>query len=335
MNLTTEQLRAVACGAVSVAEEQDGVHFYRFSQEQMELYKKEKADLYGRTLATAGVRLRFRTDSEKLFLQIHVTPQPGTTRRFFGIDIFKNGKCIDTVENYSEADLSGDYTAIQVPTGDFSKNVYLGKGEKEICIYMPWSMHTVIKTFALDDGASVIPVKPSKKMLCFGDSITQGYDALCPSNRYTSQLADLLDAEEYNKAIGAEVFFPALAASKEDFVPEYITVAYGTNDFFRSTRDVFLKDCAEFYQTLSRLYPESKIFAITPIWRKDHEMETDFSFFLVKERIEEVASQLPNVTVIDGFDLVPHDERYYSDLRLHPNDKGFNKYFKNLAKHFK
>lgn len=334
MNLTTEQLRAVACGVVSVAEEQDGVHLYRFSQEQMELYKKEKADLYVKTLSTAGVRLRFRTDSEKLFLQIRVTPQPGS-RRFFGIDVLKNGKCIDTIENYSETDLSGDYTTIQVPAGDFSKNVYLGKGEKEICIYMPWGMNTVIKAFALDDGASVIPVKPAKKMLCFGDSISQGYDALCPSNRYTSQLADMLDAEEYNKAIGAEVFFPALAASKEDFVPDYITVAYGTNDFSKSAYDVFLKDCAEFYQTLSRLYPESRIFAITPIWRKDHEKKTDFHFFRVKEKIEEVASQLSNVTVIDGFDLVPHDERYYSDLRLHPNDNGFKKYFKNIAKYFK
>ena len=28
------------------------------------------------------------------------------------------------------------------------------------------------------------------KLLCFGDSITQGYDALHPSNRYAAQLAD-------------------------------------------------------------------------------------------------------------------------------------------------
>ena len=70
-----------------------------------------------------------------------------------------------------------------------------------------------------------------KRILCFGDSISQGYDALYPSNQYTPQLAKLLDAEEYNKAIGGEIFRPELALARDDFEPEYITVAYGTNDW--------------------------------------------------------------------------------------------------------
>ena len=32
----------------------------------------------------------------------------------------------------------------------------------------------------------------------------------------------------------------------------------------------FEKKCKEFYVTLSKNYPDSKIFAITPIWRKDY-----------------------------------------------------------------
>jgi hypothetical protein len=41
-------------------------------------------------------------------------------------------------------------------------------------------------------------------------------------------------------------------------------------------------------------------------------------------------ADLPNVTVISGFDFVPKDETYFSDLRLHPNDKGFECYSENL-----
>lgn len=335
MNLTTDQIRAIACGAVSVAEEHDGVRFCRFTPEQMELYRERNEDFYNKCHASAGIRLRFSTDSKKLFLRLSVTPQSGS-RTFFGIDIFVNGKCVDTIENYSDLDLSGDYTAVPATTGEFSKNVRLGKGDKEVCILLPWNMHTVVKGILLDDGATLTPVKPTKKLLCFGDSITQGYDALCPSNRYTSRLADWLDAEEFNKAIGAEVFFPALANTKESFVPDYITVAYGTNDFSKNPYDLFLQNCKAFYENLSRNYPQSRIYAITPIWRKDYEKDTDFpDFFSVKKYIEEVVSDLPNVTVIDGFDLMPHHEKYCSDLYLHPNDKGFKKYAKNLIKQLK
>lgn len=39
---------------------------------------------------------------------------------------------------------------------------------------------------------------------------------------------------------------------------------------------------------------------------------------------------LDNVSVVPGFDLVPHDENCFADLKLHPNDKGFNHYFNHL-----
>lgn len=330
MQLSLEQIRSVACGAVSVAEEQDGIHLHRFTREQMDLYETRDPKFYSRTHSTAGIRLRFRTDSESLLFHACMTPQNGS-RKYFAVEIFKNGKRIDTIENYSDADLSGDYTEVVVPTGEFSKNVQLGKGEKEICIYLPWNMNAVIKSLSLDEGATVIPVKPGKKLLCFGDSITQGYDALCPSYRYTSQLADLLNAEEFNKAIGGEIFWPELSNTKEAFVPDYITVAYGTNDWSKIPYKEFQENCKPFYENLSRNYPESRIFAITPIWRKDWEKETDFpSFDSVEAQIKEAAEHLPNVTVVEGFDFVPHSEKYFADLRLHPTDLGFQKYAKNL-----
>ena len=39
-----------------------------------------------------------------------------------------------------------------------------------------------------------------------------------------------------------------------------------------------------------------------------------------------------NVKVISGFDFVPMDENLFGDLRIHPNDKGFEYYFENLVK---
>jgi hypothetical protein len=83
--------------------------------------------------------------------------------------------------------------------------------------------------------------------------------------------------------------------------------------------------------SLAKKYARAKIFVITPIWRKDTETESRWERFeLVEQCIREAASHLPEATVIRGFDLVPHDEDFYADLRLHPNDGGFDRYFENL-----
>ena len=46
--------------------------------------------------------------------------------------------------------------------------------------------------------------------------------------------------------------------------------------------------------------------------------------------IRAAVADLPNVRVLSGFDLVPKDEKYFADQRLHPNDKGFEYYSENL-----
>ena len=101
---------------------------------------------------------------------------------------------------------------MQLPLGEFSRNFALGGGRKSVCIYLPWSVIVEIEELSIDDTAYITPIKPSKKLIAFGDSITHGYDALRPSNRYVAKLAEALDAEEINKGIGGEIFFPASMA---------------------------------------------------------------------------------------------------------------------------
>jgi hypothetical protein len=54
------------------------------------------------------------------------------------------------------------------------------------------------------------------------------------------------------------------------------------------------------------------------------------AFSNVEKHIRAVGADYPNVTVISGFDLVPHEPRYFGDWCLHPNDAGFDHYFNNL-----
>lgn len=331
MKLTNEQIKTILTGAVHTEVVDGALCPYRFSVEQMELYANHRPRFGKRPVSTAGIRLFFKTDSENLFLKMNFST--GASRRYYSVDVFVDGKLLDYMDNFSDQELPELYTTGEFPLGIQSKSFSLGSGTKTVMVYFPWSCSTEILEMSLDDGAFFEPVKRAKKLLAFGDSITQGYDALRPSNRYASKLADLLGAEEINKGIGGEIFVPELAELREDFEPDYITVAYGTNDWGKSAAPVDLPaNCKNFYEMVSRLYPHAQIFAITPIWRGDYATnEVPFGpFEKVAELIREVTASLPNVTVIDGFPLVPGDAKYYADRRIHPNDEGFDYYAKNL-----
>lgn len=329
MQLDINQIRTVTFGTEEVTQKTDGFHFQRFSAAQRELYvETSPEDFYRKTFATSGIRLQFSTDSRKLKLDITVTG--ASSRSYFAVDVFVNGAMLGSVDNLTD-DMPLDYTLAQLPLGDFTKTFDLGDGMKDVCIFLPWSVCTAIRSLELDDGAVIVPMKPRHKLLAYGDSITQGYDAKHPSNKYVTKLALALDAEECNKAIGGEEFYPPMARLEAGSEPDFIVVSYGTNDWSHSTRERLVQRCTDFYAILSAKYPKAEIFALTPIWREDWQLKKEVGpFHDVEAIIREAVKDLPNVTVIRGFDHVPKDISYFADLRLHPNDAGFDHYFNNL-----
>ena len=334
LKLSIEQIKEITSGAVRIEEKDGFVHLHRFTKEQEELYKVRNDDFYMKSFSASGIRFSFITDSENLLIKVRMSQ--ASSRKYFSLDVFKDGEHLESLDNFSDRELSGDYSKTDCPLGDFSKNFKLGDGKKTVCIYLPWSAKAMIEGIFTDDGSFIEGVKPQKKLLVFGDSITQGYDALRPHNRYISKVSDLLGAEEINKAIGGEVFFPELALAKESFVPDLITVAYGTNDWNSIDSETFRENCSLFFENLTKSYPDTKIFAITPIWRKEIGEERIFGEFeKVEKLIGEITKDYENIRVISGFDFVPHQEKYFGDLRLHPNDFGFEHYAKNLYEKIK
>ena len=77
----------------------------------------------------------------------------------------------------------------------------------------------------LDDEAIITPIRKLRKVIMYGDSITQGYDAAKSSLSYASRLADTLNADVVNKGIGGSVFMPELARCKGNILPEFINSA--------------------------------------------------------------------------------------------------------------
>jgi len=328
MKLNFDEVKSITQGAARVEKGEKGVRFFRFNKEEEEAYSSSSH--LPKTYSTSGVQMLFRTDGDALELKINTTS--ATTRKYFAFDIFVNDKPVGALKNFDEKELVGNYTKDPFPLGEFEGKFELGEGEKTVRIVFPWSVMAELYEMNIENATFVEPVKRTKTILMYGDSITHGYDALYPSQSYASRLAHSLDAQIFNKAIGGEVFFPELARIKNDIEPDYITVAYGSNDWNKKTKDVFVKNSRSFYEALVKNYPDVKIFAIAPIWRKEHTEYREFGEFKeVYEILEELCKDL-GINYISGWDFVPKEESYFADFRLHPNDKGFEQYFKNLKK---
>lgn len=328
MNLSINQIREITTGAAIIEEINGRICFSRFTNEQRHLYKNRDENCYLRSLSSAGIKLSFSTNSKNLSLTVDIAP--GSSRKYFSIDIFSGESCIGHLDNFDETKMPQKYIETNWHFKKTTKSFFLGCDTKDITIYLPWSVNTIIEDISLDDNAFVVPKKRSKTLLAFGDSITQGYDALRPSNTYVSKLAQALDADETNKGIGGEKFFPELALTREAFCPDYITVAYGTNDWTLVDYETFENNCTAFFKNLRNTYKTAKIFAITPIWRTDVADEMKAGAFSTLESTIKKATENLKIPVISGLSIFPHDKNFFADLFVHPNDNGFEHFYKNL-----
>lgn len=331
MKLTLEQIKAITVGAAEVEQSSNGRFlFWRFTQEQRDLYTNRGNDAYLRSLSTAGVRLAFQTDSTRLTLASRVTP--ASSALFYGFDIWVNGECVDRLCNFDDVEMTIPYPMIPLTLKRLEKTVSLGEGVKTVEVYFPWSVQPSVESVELDDGASLTPVHRKHTLLAFGDSITQGYHALSPSNSYLCRLARALDADEWNKAVGGEVFFPELAKTTESFIPDIVTVAYGCNDYHLRTREEFETYCRAFFCNLKTTYPQSRMIAISPIWLP-RGGELPFGRFEDLHTAIERCIDGHDIELVNGIDLVPHDANLYGDGTVHPNDDGFCHYAENLVRY--
>ncbi len=331
MKLDLTKIKSVTNGAVEVIEENGRFRFKRFNKAEDDFYKQ--TPFYSKSLAPAGIRLEFETDAEKLRLSVEAIEK--TSREYFCFEIFVNEKCIGVIKNYDNV-VNGEYAKQRFSIGIFDGEFALGSGTKTVKIIFPWSLPCEIIDVELFGETFIKPIKRKKKILIYGDSITQGYDALLPSHAYSLRLADALDAEGFNKAIGGEIYCPELAEIKNDFEPDYVIAAYGINDWRTISKTEYEDRCDRFWQAISGNYPKAKKFAFSPIWIKCWEDITEFgAVHEVEETIRKVVGKIGGITVIRCWDFVPHDVNFYGDASVHPNNDGFDSYFENLLQEIK
>lgn len=329
MKLDLPQIISITQGAERIWRDGDAVRFSRFTEEEMEIYKAHN-NLSLMVTCTAGIQLEFTTDATAMRLGV-TTPPERNYANYFSYDILVDDGLVGRLSNICEDAENGHYNesthTVENPVGEFD----LGSGVKTVRVVFPWSMGLGIRELVLENATFARPVTKSKKLLIYGDSITQGSGSLYPSKTYASLLRDWLQADTISKAVGSERYFPALAQARPTRNADYVTVAYGINDWANSSRDDFIFNCKAFLQGVCKNYPNAKKFVFTPIWYLNRDAVTPFcEFEELVPLFRQITEEFPEVTLIDCTDFVSRDTGDFGDLYIHPNHKGYAKYFENL-----
>lgn len=307
-------------GVVSVKETDGFIEFYRFTDKQLDTYKKIADVSYIRAKCPAGVKMEFVTEVKNISFDF-VTD--GFCRDWLGFDVYENGilKKVDTREGNCDG-------------GTFSYEVK-SEGKVKIEIYFMFSC--IVKLKNLNFGEIEYISEEKINYLALGDSITQGMLTKSASMSYPSILGRQYNFNVLNHGVGGYWFDKKSLDSELPFEPDIITIAYGINDAnvsFNNGKDenYVLEKAREYIEEVIKIYPYADIKVITPIWIKKEDDEPLFKIHLDKIRkgLKELGKEL-GLTVVDGLKLVPHDEFYFGDSpSVHPNDSGFLHYAINL-----
>ena len=311
-----ELVRSIARGAAAIVEENGAVLFHRFTEEQRKVYESNHG-FWLKTFADAGMRLEFTTDAKSFVFGGFA--EEASSRNFYFFDVYVNGALVRHVGSYSYA-----------TDREFRFEVELPEGTNRVAVYFPWTVKIRLNELDFVGATKIVPVEKKRRILCYGDSITQGYDSQYPSLAYTNIIADMLDAEVINKAIGGDRFNPELAALPDAGPFDLVTVAYGTNDWSHESREFLADRSARFFELVARNYSDTPICAVLPLWRHDWMRVTKVGTFAEGHAIIRAAAEKHrNIKIVNGWELLPHLESCVSD-GLHPNDFGFTFMARNL-----
>ncbi len=319
MTLTLENIKDIARGCARVEQNDGAFMLMRFTQSQAQAYLDiDNRDFYNKTFATAGVRLAFNTDSRRFGFDYKF--YYGSSRKFGHFDVYIDGRMKYHFGSEGPENMSG------------RAEISLPEGDKLVEIYFPWSYRTDISNVTIDNGARVEGVRRPKTMICFGDSVTHCYDAIHPSLSYPALLGSLLDADEINKGIGGDIFFPALLDEAECDDPDYITVAYGSNDWCKSTPEEFEANCRGFLSRIAKLYPTSNIFILAPIWHSKFDTASKLGLTGSEQNawMREICRDYPTLHYVDGSLLTPNRQEFFTDTAGHPTETCFAVYAAKL-----
>ena len=307
MKVTNEQLKELYHGAIWFRETEEGyLRAYQYTEQQIQYFKEVSDFWYDRCTASSAKTLEFTTTATKCSFEYKLIwiGSPDS------VELLVNGR-VTKIYYIKDMEKEGTLT-FELP-----------EGEKKVLIYLPADATILLKNFEIDAAYKTVTKK--ERVLWMGDSITQGFGPLRSAHTYVSVANRLLDYEVLNQGIGGYVYDKNVLMQMYDYHPDKIIISMGTNQYGTETMDAI----EEYYEKLKEVYGETPVLCIIPIWRGDSP-EGVPTLVRFCQNLKEICKKYSNVTIVDGFELVPHLSEYFLD-NLHPNCLGSEVYGRNLV----
>ena len=297
-----------------------GVVFHRMNSELEAFYHYNDAAFLRATCAT-NVRLRFRTNSTKLYLKMAYGQ---FARPISCVNVLAEGAdpiCVD---------------AEKVEEG-FSKEIPLNtNGEmRDVQVSFPHLAQVVLQDFRLEEGARIEAASPLKgKMVFVGDSIFQGMTSSCAENSVEAIFGRKLGCDIHNLAVGGAVMQPEAVRLSRALGGTMVAINFGVNDFAQAIpMAVFEQRTREAVRLLAEDAPNRKPYVVVPIPfpgengpNKEGLVSEDY-----RNCIRKAAKEYPAITLVEGMEFYPNDRKYFIDS-CHPNDAGSALYADGFVK---
>lgn len=314
MKLSFDTIKSVTVGAVDITQQNDGIHFAKCTQKQIEVWYSLAQHLGDNATATTGIRLDMHTNSRTFKF---TAPQGNRFEIYVNGVFMYNIPATELLDRSYSIDLSGE--------------------DNRVTLILPsHAPAAVLSVVEIDDGAYVKPHEFNKKIFFIGDSITQGWNSGYDSLSYAYRVSDFFNAHSIIQGVGGGDF-RGLFDPEIDYDPDLVIVAYGTNDWSHaSSLEELLNNADTFLTALTKKYPATTLVGLLPIWRDVSANPTrpagtfEDTCLALKKKFTEYG-----LTVIDGQKLTPHISDFFSDKTLHPNAMGFGIYAENLIKEIK
>jgi len=317
IRLTNEKIREITVGCVKIEEDEGILRFYKYTEEQMSGFGPWRK--ISPCTCTTGVKFDFYTNSKKIAISV-----ASAGKYEIWIDgVLRHALVAHEPEGEGNI-LVGERFEVEL-TDVFGKE----KDELRVTVYLPSHYVGLINYLELDEGAYVRRYEYKRKFLIIGDSLTQGWQSEYDSLSYANRICRVFDAEAIIQGRGGSCYVPATMTKLENFDPDVVIVAYGTNDYGRiKTYEEYRKNVRDYHDRVKECYGEKKIFIISPIWRLPNP-NASLDFCECREIIRDEAEKHGFIHV-DGATLVPPIEKGFFTDGLHLTDLGFSIFSENL-----
>ncbi len=299
MKLSNETLSKLIKGAYQFKTQDGYLTFRHFDDAQLE-YLKFRDFFELRSTFSSSVTAEFATDANEIS---------------FDFKVFGAGS-LDTVDVYVDNFAVGRKHLKDIGIkGKLSFS--LPEGKKKVAVYFPADANMGVKNFRIEGSWRKITRK-APKLLCVGDSITQGYGSLITGMTYVNVANRILGYDVLNQGIGGYYYDAGVLTPMDGYYPDKILIAMGTNQYLAADKEEMI---VGFFKRFREVYPNVPTLVVTPIWRGDAPARLP-ELTATSEIIRREAERCENITVVDGFGLLPHLPEYYIPDLLHPNALG-------------